>query len=107
MINCERFNAICLGTAIFWRVLTWLCPPRRRLGRDDEDDPGNAAGLCRAHQGTANVNTVVLPSAVDPDLELFGQVGSVSGIILMDLTFSTRITVKFLQIFLQNGPVCL
>jgi hypothetical protein len=47
------------------------------MGRDDEDDPGNAARLCRAHQGTAgtvNVYTVVFPSAVDPDLELFSQV---------------------------------
>ncbi len=37
--------------------------------------------------------STVLPSVVDPDLELFGQVGSVSGNILPDLTFLTRITV--------------
>jgi hypothetical protein len=96
-INCERFNATCLSRkTILWRVVTWLRPPRRRMGRDDEDDPGNAAHLCRVHQGTAgtvNVYSVVLPSVVDPDLELFGQVGSVSVIILPDpdLTPFTRI----------------
>jgi hypothetical protein len=45
------------------------------MGRDEKDDPGNAAGLCRAHQGTAgtvNDYTVILPSVVDPDLEIFG-----------------------------------
>jgi hypothetical protein len=66
------------------------------MGRDDKDDPGNAARLCRAHQGTVgtvNVYTVVLPSAVDLDLELFSQVGSVSGIILPVPTYFIRITV--------------
>jgi hypothetical protein len=66
------------------------------MGRDGEDDPGNAARLCRVHQGTAgtaNVYSVVLPSAVDLDLELFNQVGSVSGIILPVPTYFIRITV--------------
>ncbi len=94
MINGERFNAICLGQRYYGESLLGSVLPE---GEWEEMMKMTLEMLlvCAEHtkvQDCLQYITVLL-SVVDPDLELFGQVGSQSGIILLDSTFLTRITV--------------
>jgi hypothetical protein len=88
IINCERFNGI------LWIVVIVLGSVRPE-GEWEEMMKMTLEMLlvCAEHTKVQVPGlSIVLPSVVDQDLELFGQFGSVSGIILPDLTFLTRIT---------------
>jgi hypothetical protein len=87
-----------LGTAILWRLesdyLALSCPE----GEWEEMMKMTLEMLLVCAEYTkvqVPGLSIVMPSVVvvDLDLELFSQVRSVSGIILPDLTFLTRITV--------------
>jgi hypothetical protein len=75
MINCERFNAICLGQRYYRE---WLLGSVRPEGEWEDMLKMTLEMLlvCAEHTKVQDClqYSTVLPSVVDPDLELFGRV---------------------------------